>query len=255
MKIIIYDIEITPILGWYYPPAYETRGVLTERDWHMMSFAWKELGKKKVYVKALCDYPGYKDDPYNDKALLQDLRNMLDDADLVIGHNSDRFDNKKANARFLFHNIEQPSHYDKADTLKMARAIGKFDSNSLNNLGKYLGLGEKVGSHAGLCIDCLYGNKKAWKAMKKYNKQDVTLTELVYNKLKAWAGTHPNMQKYRTDAEQVICRICAGINLSRRGYTAKATLWRQRYKCKDCGAWSQGTKGHKVKPYGDSTQT
>lgn len=255
MKIIIYDIEITPILGWYYPPAYETRGVLTERDWHMMSFAWKELGKKKVYVKALCDYPGYKDDPYNDKALLQDLRNMLDDADLVIGHNSDRFDNKKANARFLFHNIEQPSHYDRADTLKMARAIGKFDSNSLNNLGKYLGLGEKVGSHAGLWRDCLNGNKKAWKAMKVYNKQDVALTEEVYLKLRGWANTHPNMSKYRKYAEDVACTYCSSTDFQKRGSKPKGARWRRQYQCKTCKEYFFGTKSYKVKPYGDSTQT
>lgn len=251
MKIIIYDIEISPNNGWYYPPGYETRIIKNERPWHLMSFAYKELGKKKVYVHALPDYKLYKTEPYNDKELLLDLRNMLDDADLVIGHNSDRFDNKKANARFIYHGIDQPSPYEKADTLKMARSNMKFDSNRLDDLGEYLGVGRKKGSHSDLWYDCIQGDEKAWRKMKRYNKQDIVLTELVYLKLRSWATSHPNMSKYRKNEEDVSCPRCSSLNYNKRGYMPVASRWRHRYKCKDCGRWFQSVKSYKIKPYGN----
>lgn len=251
MKIIIYDIEVSPKLGYYYPPDYETKGIRVERDWHLMSFAYKELGKKKIHVHALPDYQLYEFEPYNDRALLQDLRNMLDDADLVIGHNSDRFDNKKTNARLIFHGIDQPSPYETADTLKIARANFKFDSNRLDDLAQYLGLGRKQGSHGELWHDCLHGNEKAWRAMKRYNRQDVALTEQVYLKLRGWAKTHPNMSKYRNNEDDTACDRCASTNYQKRGFSPKASRWRIRYKClnPECGKWFLSVKSYKVKPY------
>lgn len=248
MNIYIYDIEVAPKLGYYYPPDYETKGIKVERDWHLMSFAYKKLGQKKIYVHALPDYQLYEFEPYNDKALLQDLRNMLDDADLVIGHNSDRFDNKKANARFIYHDIEQPSPYETADTLKIARANFKFDSNRLDDLAQYLGLGAKQGSHSALWYDCLNGNMKAWRKMKRYNRQDIVLTEQVYLKLRSWAKTHPNMSKHRQLEEDIACDRCSSTNYVKRGFAPKASRWRQRYKCKDCGRWFMSIKSYKVKP-------
>lgn len=248
MKIIIYDIEITPKLGWFYPPDYETKALHIERDWHVMCFAWKELGKKKVHFHALNDYAGYEEDPYNDKELLLDLRKMLDDADVVIGHNSDKFDEKKANARFVYHGITPPSPYERIDTLKIARANFKFDSNRLNDLGEYLGLGTKKGSHKDLWKDCIDGDKKAWKKMEQYNKQDIVLTEKVYLKIRGWAKVHPHMDKYRKKEDVVVCKKCTSLNVIRRGYIAAASKWKRRYYCNECNTWFQGTKSFKIKP-------
>jgi len=248
MRIIIYDIEVSPILSWTYPPNYETRVQKIERGWHLMSFAYKELGKKKIHVHALPDYNLYEYEPYNDKALLQDLRKMLDDADLVIGHNSDKFDNKKANARFVYHDIAEPSPYEKADTLKIARSNFKFDSNRLDDLAQYLGIGTKQGNHGDLWHACLHRDEKAWRKMKAYNKQDVHLTEQVYLKLRSWHKSHPNMSKYRKNEEDVICPTCSSTNYWKRGYLGVASRWKQRYECTDCGRWYTGNKTYKVKP-------
>jgi hypothetical protein len=50
-----------------------------------------------------------------------------------------------------------------------------------------LGVGAKV-KHSGfqLWIDCMAGNDKAWREMKKYQIQDVELLDNLYNVLLPW---------------------------------------------------------------------
>ena len=67
----------------------------------MLSFAWKWADEKKVHCKALCDYPGYAKNKTDDTPLIKDLWKLFDEADILIAHNGDRFDRRKANSRFL----------------------------------------------------------------------------------------------------------------------------------------------------------
>src|ERR1700719_3656227 len=110
----------------------------------MLSFAYKIAGEKKVHTRCLADYPGYKKNTEDDKALVTDLWTIFDQADIQIGHNADKFDIKKSNARFLMHKLNPPSPYKTVDTLKIARRAFKLDSNKLDDLGYYLGLGRKL---------------------------------------------------------------------------------------------------------------
>jgi len=201
-----------------------------------LSFATKPLGGKRVTTYALPDFPLYKTDRENDRELVDMLWKALDGADIVIAHNGDRFDLRKSNARFLAHNLKPPSPYKSIDTLKIARKHFQFDSNKLNDLGKYLGVGTKIphtGAH--LWFSCMSGNEKAWRIMRRYNAHDVELLERVYLKLRPFATTHPNLTFF---SRAPGCSHCQSKNTTYRGWIFTKTGKRKRIQCKDCGAWS-----------------
>jgi len=142
-RIILLDIENSPITVWTWG-LFEENAIDTKENWFLLSYAWKELGAKKTHVVALPAFPGYQKDKSNDKELAKSLRSVLEGADIVIMHNGDRFDQRKANARFIAHKLPPPTPYKTIDTLKIARKHFAFDSNKLDNLGRYLGCGRKL---------------------------------------------------------------------------------------------------------------
>lgn len=235
-RILSLDIECTPIKGWVWGP-YEQNLIRTIQDWYMLSFAYKWVDEKTTHVKALPDYKGYKKGSCNDRALVTDLAELFNQADIIIAHNGDAFDIKKSNARFLAHGIPVPSHYRTIDTLKVARKHFKMTYNKLDTLGEYLGVGKKL-PHAGFDLweGCMNGDPNSWKTMKAYNKQDVVLLEEVYLKLRPWIDNHPNLLTF-SEEETVGCTNCASTDLVSHGFRfAQGTKYR-RLQCGECGAW------------------
>jgi hypothetical protein len=231
-KILLFDIETAPLLSHTWG-RYEQNVIEVEREWFILSVAWKWLGQKKISVRTLADYPGYAKDRTNDKALCKQLWELLNEADVVVGHNSDRFDLKKAFARFAIHGFPPPDHFQKADTLKMAKANFAFSSNRLDDLGKQLGVGRKLpttGKH--LWLGAVSGDAASLKKMAAYNKQDVALLERVYLKLREW-GKHPNLA-VMTGQDARACPVCLSTHVNKYGFKRSRTGWRQKFQCQGC---------------------
>ena len=65
-------------------------------------------------------------------------------------------------------------------TLKLSRSKFKFNSNKLDYIAKYLGMGEKIKTEFGLWKDIVLNkDKDAMAKMVKYCQQDVRLLEKV----------------------------------------------------------------------------
>lgn len=246
-NMVFLDIETAPSLGWYYDKWKEGNIVATERAWYIMSIAKKSATDKDVTCYALPDFKGYKKDRMDDRALVAEIWKILDEADIVVAHNGDRFDIRKINARFIYHGFPPPSPYKTIDTLKVARKYFMFDSNRLNDVGSYLGVGNKL-PHMGFKMwqDCMQGDMAAWNMMKKYNIQDVVLLEKVYYKERSWMTSHPNMNM--VNSVEPMCPTCGSFDLHKRGFTMKrprflatgTTMRAQRFQCRSCAAWSAG---------------
>jgi DNA polymerase elongation subunit (family B) len=245
-KVLFFDIETAPMLAWVWR-RFETNVIDVESQWYMLCWAAKWQGSKNVFTSALPDFENYKKDREDDLGVIQELWAVLDEADIVIGHNGDAFDIKKFNARALVHGLGPPSPYQTVDTLKVARRYFKFDSNKLDVLGDQLGVGRKVQTGGfSLWKGCMEGNPKAWAKMVRYNKRDVTLLEEVYNKLLPWMVTHPNLNVYSHGDG---CPKCGSSRMKRNGCRVGRTAKSQQYKCLDCGGHAQGPieKGTRVK--------
>lgn len=231
-KILFLDIETTPLRGYTWG-MWEENVIEVDQDWFILSFSaqW-DNGPIKVY--ALPDYKGYTKNKSKDLYLIEELYKLLNEADIVVAHNGDRFDIKKINARFAYWGFIPPSPYKTVDTLKIARRYFAFSSNKLDDIARYLGIGRKLpteGKHTWL--GCMNGDPKSWATMKKYNKHDVWLLKQVYESIQGYATNHPRVG--RTDR----CPNCDG-NLQARGFNITRTGRKQRYQCIICGAWTQG---------------
>src|ERR1035437_2214810 len=216
-RICFVDIETAPSLGYFWGKLWETSIIDVKTPWYMLSFAYKWQGSNKIHVHALPDYPLFKKDKENDSYLIEDLHALFNEADVLIAHNGDRFDIRKSNARFITQGFRPPSPYKSIDTLKAARRFFHFESNKLNDLGQYLGVGRKL-PHTGfdLWSRCMQGEKSAWKTMKDYNARDIVLLERVYEKLKPYMPNHPDLTIY---ADTIGCPTCRSTRVQRRGFS------------------------------------
>lgn len=156
-------------------------------------------------------------------------------------HNCDKFDTKKMYAKFLYHRLGPPEPFKSIDTLKIARKYFSMNSNKLDDIGRYLGVGRKVVNTGwDLWKRCSQGDPDAWNDMIEYNKMDVILLEKVYNEFRPFITNHPNMNLYQETTHN--CPNCGSYSVQKRGMSLTRVSKSQRYQCTDCGAYSQGNK-------------
>lgn len=170
-RVLVYDIETSYTVGAVWG-LYEQNVAHTLREPYMISFAWKWLDEKQTHVLALPDFPLFKKDQKSDRELVKELWKLFNEADVIIAHNGNSFDQKWTYARFIVNGMKPPSPAKYIDTKLVAKAKFRFNSNSLNNLGKYFGIGSKIDTGGiMLWVDCIENNiKSSWAKMCKYNK-------------------------------------------------------------------------------------
>lgn len=235
-KILFIDIETSPMLASVWDIWDQNVPLnMIERDWNVISFAAKWAHKKTIIQMDQRNAKNIQDD----KKLLQGIWNLLDEADIVVGQNSNQFDIKKLNARFILNGMQPPSSYRKIDTKLLAQRFFKFTSNKLEYLSdklnkKYKKLKHEKFSGFSLWTECLKGNKRAWQEMSKYNKYDVLALEELYYALIPWDSSI-NFNVYIDEAEEHMCS-CGSTNFKRNGYDYTNGSKFQRYKCLECGA-------------------
>lgn len=243
-KVLIFDIETAPILAHVWG-LWDNNVALNqiERDWFVLSFSAKWLGspESEVIYHDQRNAPNMEDD----KRLLKKIWKLLDECDVVITQNGNKFDIKKLNARFVLQGMQPPSSYKKIDTLVLAKKHFGLTSNKLEYMTsklctKYKKLVNKKFSGFTLWTECLKNNMEAWEEMKRYNKLDVLSLEELYGILIAWDNNTVNFNLYHNGTEH-ICK-CGNTALKRNGYFYTSVGKYQRYKCKSCGAETRDGK-------------
>lgn len=201
-------------------------------DWSILTYAARFLGEDYTYYDTA---KGKK----TDEECLQTLWTLLDEADVVVAHNGERFDVPKINARFLKYGLTPPSPYKQIDTLKVAKRNFRLTSNRLDYIAKFLGFEGKMETGGmELWIDCMNGVAAAWDKMLDYNIKDVDILEWVYMELRPWIHNHPNVALYDDD-ETPRCPACGSVHIHYRGYAYTPVGKYQRYVCTDCGKWGR----------------
>lgn len=239
-RIAFIDIENSPNVSYTWG-KWQQDVIAFTREWYIMSFSVKWNDEKRTRTYALPDFPLYKTDPHNDRDLVREMHKVLSEADLIVAHNGDAFDLKKTNTRFIFHGLTPPSPYKTVDTLKIARKCFAFNSNRLDDIAKFLGVGNKLKTGGfELWEACLKGDLSAWRKMKRYNTRDVVILERVYERVRAWHPTHPNVNVNSDDL--FACPGCSSRRVQRRGWEALRSWRVRRYQCLDCGKWSRGAR-------------
>jgi hypothetical protein len=236
LKILVFDIETSDMLV----STFGLRDQFIDdeqivRDIRILAIGAKWLGQPVMYREAR--------KPRQEKALLRWAWNLLDEADIVIGQNSKKFDSKVLTARFIVHGMNPPSPYKHLDTLIISKAVAKFPSHKLSYITKVVNKKYRKLAHSkfpgrSLWLECMAGNPKAWAEMKRYNIHDVLSTEELYLRLRAWA---PANSPAVTD-DRGACNACGALRLVKRGVSRTVgTIWAQ-YQCQECGKWQRGEK-------------
>lgn len=239
-RVGVLDIETSPIVAYVWS-LWKVNVGLNQilEDWSILSFCYKWLDEKKCVYHDVEGQVNLRDDT----GLLLLLWKFLDEADIVIAQNGVSFDIKKINARFIMAGMPPPSHYRVVDTMLEAKKIARFTSNRLEWLSAVL-TDTKKSAHKEfpgmeLWNECLKGNPRAWKTMRKYNPRDVIATEGVYLALRPYIEGHPNVAAF-DDSEEKRCPNCGSSHVIQKGYRFTNTGKYPRFKCTDCGAWSRG---------------
>ena len=240
-KILILDIETAPMKAYIWRRWKENIGdsqVISR--WFLLTWSAKWLFDDKVMSGKLT---GKEARAQNDKRIVSELWSLLDEADIVVAHNGERFDIPQMNARFIVHGLRPTTPYQQIDTLRIARKQFDFDGNGLDNLANIFGITGKVQTSFELWERCVDGKSKALKEMETYNKQDVLLLEEMYLKMRPWIKSHPNLGLY-VDAEEPICSSCGSTNVEPKGDYVTTVGKYQTYVCDDCGAFSRERTSH-----------
>jgi uncharacterized protein YprB with RNaseH-like and TPR domain len=116
--------------------------------------------------------------------MLKKFVEIANTSDEMIAHNGDKFDLAWLRTRCLFHRIPMFPTYKTIDTLKVSRSKFRFNSNRLDYIAQFLGMGKKIKTEFSMWKDIFINkDKKAMEKMIKYCKMDVVLLEKVYKEL------------------------------------------------------------------------
>lgn len=228
-RILFFDIETAPITGYTWG-TYEQSVIKVLKDWFVLSYAAKFKGDERFF---------YLDQRFStpiddDFMLLSGIHHLLSESDIVIGHNSARFDHRKLNARFIKHGLAPLNHYQVIDTLKIARKHFAFTSNKLADLAKFLDCDIQKSTHSkfpgfSMWDECMKSNTDAFAEMESYNKTDVAVLEAVFNKLAPWDQTL-NIQSFY---QRQVC-ICGSENFFKDGFRFTKQGKFQIFRCHQC---------------------
>lgn len=184
-KVLVFDIEtsLMEFTGFQAGRVFYIGKHQLVRDYYIISWAAKWLGEDRAYGKVLRPTEAKKG---RDGRILKPMWKMLDEADIVVGHNVDRFDTKRLNTRFAINGLGLPSSYKSVDTLKVAKKSYAFTFNDLDFVCRTVGVKGKDGNEDGyeMWLGCREGDSVALEKMLYYNVEDVEATERLYNFLK-----------------------------------------------------------------------
>ena len=235
-NILLLDIETSPLLVFVWKLHEEVIGLnQIVKDTHLLSFAAKWYGDREIIYQ---DQSKEKDIS-NDKKLLVSLGSLLTKADIVVGHNSIKFDTKKINTRMVIHGLQPPKPYKQLDTLEIAKSKFAAVSNKLeywtNTLCETKKLKHSKFPGFELWKECMKGNPLAWAEMRKYNIADVESLDELVAKFMPWTNAF-NPSVYQDEPTKRTC-TCGGTDFIKRGFSYTTLGKFQRYKCTACGAW------------------
>jgi hypothetical protein len=248
-RVLCYDIETAPLQVYTWSP-WQANAAKVVHDWQMLSVAWRWHGEKRVSSASIPDWRGYKPlEDGDDYEVVATVADLFDEADVVVAHNGNKFDQPKTKTRMIAHGFDPPSSYKEVDTLQIVKQQFRFTYSRLDEVCKALGIGAKHNTGGiDLWHGCINGDPKAWAKMVKYNKQDVVLLDALYERVLPWAKNAPNMALL-SDRPDVCPRCGRKGEFIIRGYRHNQVTKRVQYQCTACRGYVAGRRIIKDEAY------
>lgn len=167
MKVYAYDL--------YVPTKRISKDMIAEHSFVICwSAAWLDDNNEvKRIMSGVCTPAEAK--KQNDKRIIEKIHGLIDEADVCIGHNSDNFDLKVLNWRFLLYGLPFPADWKKkVDTYKLSGKYTRPPSKGLESLSLALGGKPKQGLTREEWIAIVEtGNEKLLAKANRYCRGDV----------------------------------------------------------------------------------
>lgn len=235
-KILFFDIECSMSKVYTYDlfkPIIGYKDIIEPS--RMIAFSAKWKGKKGVIFKS----------EYHDsrREMLQALHDLLNEADVVVGYNINRYDVPWVTSELHVEGFLPPSPFKKLDLFQTVRSNTRFLSKRLDYVtGRLLDDHKKQYSMAEMwrIVDnpetSEEDRRKEWNRMKAYARKDTALLEPLFeNLMPLLKMPHP------ANDNPASCHNCGGVDLQRRGVVRTLSSEYPRFVCLSCGKWLRGT--------------
>ncbi|MGB5794439.1 MAG: ribonuclease H-like domain-containing protein [Mycolicibacter algericus] len=212
----------------------------------VLCFSARWRGEDKDIFYAAWD----DDDDGAYEKMLRAIWKLLDQADVVVTWNGDRFDLQWIEEECGRLGMGRPGPYKSVDLLKVAKRRFKAGLMSLKlewSARQWLRDGKVDHRGTDLWHDIRHGTRAEKRAacalMREYCEHDTQLTEQIFERYLPWVSV--NLALFNPpDDELLHCTKCNSTNLWRDGkryYHTLAGLY-QVWRCRDCGASSRGKR-------------
>jgi len=231
-SILLFDIETAPLKAYLW--SMWQQGVsleMTDGGWYVLCWAARWLFSDEVMSDVVTPREVKIE---NDKRVVASVWDLIDKADILVGHNIDKFDLKRLRWRWLIHEMKPPMPFRTVDTLKVAKKEFDPPSRKLDGINKFLGKTRKIKTDAQLWIDCIEGDKQALRDIEEYCRGDVFALEDTYLAFRPWIHSHPNIGLYR-ELDEPVCSNCGGTDIKWKGYYYTDISKFRAGRC-ECGA-------------------
>ncbi len=231
MKRLFWDIETSPNLVLAWKTGYDLDIPFSNivKDRAMVAIGWKWQGEKKVRAITW-------DQNQNDRDMIKFFIPILAEADEVVAHYGDSFDLKWFRGRCMKHGLlASLPPITTVDTFKWARRMFLLNSNKLDYLAQFTGVGSKIKTDYSLWKSIMLDRcEKSMRRMVRYLKRDVRILEGVYDQMSIIAPlkTHAGVL---AGNPKTACPLCASSNTEYNRKKISATgSPRFQMRCKDC---------------------
>lgn len=188
------------------------------------------------------------------RKMMQSAWDLLNEADIVVTWNGDRFDVQWFESEFIRLGMGRPMPYKSLDLIKTVKRWfkGGLMSMKLDWSSRTI-LKDHKTHHGGadLWHDIRWGTRAeqraARKIMREYNIHDTELTERLLEHHLPYLSINFALYEDNEDGE-LHCTKCNSTNLKLDGVKAYVTLAGvyQMHRCKDCNATSRGKRTRKT---------
>jgi DNA polymerase elongation subunit (family B) len=233
LKILLMDLELTYAIYYAYPSNREQylSGSNIKHDQFCTCAAWKWLHESSTHVVKITDNKRqFKEDFRNDRVVAEKLHALMEEADVIVAHNGDRFDIKHANTLFRKHGLGPIPQRKSIDTLKVAKKYFAFPGNSLDMLSKRFGSTGK--NRKPNWYKMTDGDATEINIAAKYCKNDVVELEKVFVELRPYITNFPRI---RSSVPPTECECCYSKRIQSRGKQLFNNSLQRVYRCAECG--------------------
>ena len=223
-KIMVYDIETSRNKAWVWwsGKQYIHSSQLIDEP-RIITVAWKWLGDDKVNHLTW-------DNNHSDRTLMEKFLTEYNKADMIIGYNNDRFDNRWINARAMKYDLDVNTHVRSFDIMKEEKRVFRTVGYSMAYMASFANVTHKQG-HEGIHMWNMIQTgspseqEEYLQKMVDYNVGDIVATEELYFRLRKYFG-HKTHLGVLNGGERFSCPDTGSLNveLYRRTVTPAGTI-------------------------------